>query len=495
MTQAGAGGGRLASWGRLVGPLAGLALALAIWISTGTLSPAGKVAALATTMAVLWMTEAVPLAATALLPLVLFPLLGVASSREAAVGYADPAIFLFLGGFLIARVVEDTGLHRRIAIGIVGAVGERPRQLVLGFMLTAALLSMWISNTATALVLLPVVLAVTRPALERGDAAGRTFATALLLGTAYGASIGGVATPVGSPPNIIFLAQLRAAYPDLEIGFARWMMLGLPFVALFLPLAWWWLCRGLDPRAQLGEGTAALAEARGRLGPMSRDEKLAAALFAVAGLGWIFRSSIHIGPLNVPGWADLFGGGKVVHDAVVALAVALVAFFLPSAQRPGERLLTWSSASKIAWGLLLLFGGGIALARGFQSSGLSAALGGMFQRLEGAPILLLVVLLTLAVVFLTELTSNTATTTVMMPILAALALALHVSPMLVMLPAALAASCAFMLPVATPPNAVVFSSGAVPLRDMLRAGLFLNLVGTVLITALVMLLGPMLPSS
>jgi len=339
-----------------------------------------------------------------------------------------------------------------------------------------------------------VVLAVARPALLGNDAGGKAFATALLLGTAYGASIGGVGTPIGSPPNVIFLAQLNAAYPELQVSFARWMMFGIPLVALFLPLAWWWLCRPLRGATLPDSSRDVLLEQRAQLGAMGRDEKLATALFVLAALGWLLRKNIVIGPLSIPGWSDLMGRGDMVHDAVVAVGVALLAFFLPSKERPGQRLLTWPEAQKISWGLLLLFGGGISLARGFQLSGLSVTIGAMFEGLAGAPVLLVIFAITIVVIFLTELTSNTATTTVMMPILAALALALAVSPMLVMLPAAVAASCAFMLPVATPPNAVVFSAGHVSLRDMMRAGLFLNLVGTVLITAVVMLLGRMLPT-
>jgi sodium-dependent dicarboxylate transporter 2/3/5 len=272
------------------------------------------------------------------------------------------------------------------------------------------------------------------------------------------------------------------------------MLLGVPIVALFLPLAWWWLTRNLGEVSLGNGGREELRAQRASLGPMSRDEKLATALFAAAALGWLFRRSIEIGPVSIPGWADLLGRGGDIHDAVVAVGVALAAFFLPSGVRPGERLLTWPEARRISWGLLLLFGGGLSLARGFQVSGLSTAIGEVFGALSGAPLVLIVLSITLGVIFLTELTSNTATTTVMMPILAALAAAIGASPMHIMLPAALAASCAFMLPVATPPNAVVFSAGHVQLRDMMRAGLFLNLVGTLIITALVMLLGSALPS-
>jgi sodium-dependent dicarboxylate transporter 2/3/5 len=346
---------------------------------------------------------------------------------------------------------------------------------------------MWISNTATALVLLPVALAVVAPALQADPVRGRAFASALLLGVAYGASIGGVGTPVGSPPNAIFLAQLGAVAPAQRIDFAHWLLVGLPFVALSLPVAGWWLCRPLGAQPIAGCREALQAQ-RAALGPMDGDQKKVAALFALAAGGWIFRAPIRIGSVELPGWSLLLGEGAVVDDAVVAIAVGLLAFALPSSQRPGQRLLTWDSAQHLAWGVLVLFGGGLALAQGFTSSGLSASLGSLFTRLGPVPPALHVIAVTTLVIFLTELTSNTATTTVMMPILASLALALGLPPMLLMWPAAIAASCAFMLPVATPPNAVVFASGCVPMRDMVRAGLFLNLAGIALISLLA--LGP-----
>lgn len=481
----------VASWARVIGPLAGLVVLGIGWAINGETSIALRVAAVATTMAILWMTEALPLAATALIPLALFPLLSISDTKTVTSAYAAPAIFLFLGGFLIARVVEDSGLHRRLAYRVIAAVGQRPKGLVLGFLLTSALMSMWISNTATSLVLLPVVLAVTGPIVGQGEQ-GKKLATAMLLAVAYGASIGGVGTPVGSPPNLIFMAQLHASYPDMTISFARWMLFGVPFVVLYLPFAWWWLSRGLSADSLKAGSSTRLQQDRAALGPMDRDEKIAASLLAAAALLWISRGSINLGPLHFPGWAQAFGGAHYIHDAVVAIGIALLAFMLPSQQRPQERLLTWQSAKKTAWGILILFGGGIALARAFQSSGLSKQLGQLFAHLHGAPLIVLVLIIVTSVIFLTELTSNTATTTVMMPVLAAMAMALTISPMAVMLPAAVAASCAFMLPVATPPNAVVFSSGHIALRDMMRAGLFLNLVGIALITLLSLMLGPIM---
>lgn len=493
MTTTGGLPSRLGLWGRWLGPIAGLLVWGVGSLISGSSSAALLVAAVATTMAILWMSEALPLAATALIPLAAFPLLGLSNSKQVASAYAAPAIFLFLGGFLLARVVEDSGLHQRLAMSIIARVGQRPKRLVLGFLLTAASMSMWISNTATSLVLLPVVIAVTGP-LRQKTKSGAKLSASLLLSVAYGASIGGVATPVGSPPNLIFIAQLQASFPQLNISFARWMLFGLPFVALFLPFAWWWLSRGLDDQEPDDAQRENFASTRAELGAMGRDEKFAAALLVSAALLWITRAPISIGALHFSGWASLFGGSSLVHDSVVAIAVALVAFALPSAQRPGQRLLTWDSAQRISWGVLLLFGGGIALAQGFQSSGLSAQLGMAFSKLQGAPITLVVLLISTAVIFLTELTSNTATTTVMMPVLAAMAMAMAVSPLSVMLPAAVAASCAFMLPVATPPNAVVFSSGLVSLREMMRAGLFLNLVGILIISLLTLAIGPLLVS-
>ncbi len=409
--------------------------------------------------AVWWMTEALPLAATALLPLAVFPLVGVLTPADVANAYGNAMILLFLGGFILSRGMEVSGAHLRIALHMMHLFGGSGRRLVFGFMAASAFLSMWISNTATVLMLLPVALAVVH-GIEN-----RQLAVALLLAVAYGASIGGLGTPIGSPPNLVFLKVFEETTGQ-AVGFVRWMSFGLPVVLVFLPLAAWWLSRhvrSLDRviLPHLGQWTAA--------------ERRVLTVFALTALGWITRTDPFGGWSQ---WWNLPGA----NDASVALLGALLLFILPNGR--GARLLDWESAVTLPWGMLVLFGGGIAIAKAFAASGLSEALGAAFAGLTHLPVLLMVVLVAAMVTALTELNSNTATAVLLLPILAAAALAMDVDPLLLMLPATLSASCAFMLPVATPPNAIVFGSGRVPIQTMVREGLVLNVLGLIIISVI-----------
>lgn len=438
-----------------------------------------RTAAVATLMAAWWMTEAIPIPATALLPLGLFPILGVLSPGDASAPYANDQIFLFMGGFLMAVTMERWGLHKRIALRIMAWVGTGPNRLVLGFMIATAFLSMWISNTATAAMMLPIAIAVGEMFRPQDQEGPYEFGIALMLGMAYAASIGGVATLIGTPPNAI-LAAAASEILDVEIGFFQWMGVGLPLVMVMLPLTWILLTRFLYPPGQLsGDASGIIAEERAALGPASRGEKITAAVFVLTALAWLLRSEKTIEGVTIPGlqtWAPNVG------DATIAMTAAVLLFIIPVDWRRGEFTLDWPTARRIPWGVLVLFGGGLSLARAMDESGLAGWIGGVVALLGTVPIVAIVAFVAALVVFLTEVTSNTATATMAMPIMAGAATGLGMNPLEVMTAAALAASMAFMLPVATPPNAIVFGSGYITIPQMTRAGLWLNLCAIVLIT-------------
>ena len=433
-------------------------------------------------MAVWWMTEAVELYATALLPLVALPMTGAAPVRAAAAPYAHELIFLFMGGFLIALAMQRWGLHRRMALRALRAAGDHPAGIVACFMGVTAFFSMWVSNTATAVMMLPIALSIISlvEQVEPGTKTRPHFALCLLLGIAYAASIGGIGTIIGTPPNV-FLASYIQSNLGQEISFVRWMGVGLPLVAVFLPLAWLMLTRVLYPlRGERIEGSRAVTERAYReLGAMSRGERIVLAVFLLAALSWIARPllvNVRIGDMN-----PLAG----LSDPVIAMVAALVLFVVPVDVKRRVFVMNWETALKLPWGILLLFGGGLSLAAAIRVNGVGEYIGHQLGILSGIPVLLLVMAVIALVIFLTELTSNTATTATFIPILAALAPVFDLHPFMLIVPAAIAASCAFMLPVATPPNAIVFGSGHVTIQQMIRAGFWLNLAGVVLITMLV----------
>ncbi len=474
-------GPRARSIGRILGPV--LALGLLTLAPAEALGPAGlATAALGLWMAVWWATEAVPIPVTALLPLGLMPLLGIADIRSAAAPYAHPTIFLFLGGFLVALALQRWDLHRRVALWVVEGFGRSGNSLVLGFMLAAALISMWVTNTATTMMLLPiatsVILVVMGSAGEDERVERASFPLALLLGVAYGASIGGVATLIGTPPNALLAAFMREQF-DVEIGFARWLLLGLPVCGLMLPAAWWLLTRRLFPvRFTTGPRTREhLAALRRELGPVGIAERRVAGVFLLLAAAWITRPLLN----KVALFADL-------SDAGIAMLVGALLFVIPSGS--GGALLSWEDTEKLPWGVLILFGGGLSLASAVSNSGLAAWMGSGLRGMGIESLPLTVLLAAALIIFLTELTSNTATAATFLPVVAALAVESGHPAIALTAPVALAASLAFMLPVATPPNAVVFSSGQVPIGQMMRAGLWLNLIGVLLVTAAAVLLAP-----
>ena len=445
---------------------------------------AWRLVALASWMVIWWMLEAVPVPVTALLPIPFMPLLGIGDQREVAASYGHPLIFLFLGGFLIAAAMQRWGLHRRIALGIVARVGTGPSGIVAGFMLATAFLSMWISNTATAVMMFAVGISMIDFVKSRADDAeqSRRFGLALMLGIAYSASIGGVATLIGTPPNTL-LASYLADSQGIQLDFATWMMLGVPLVVIMLPLAWLLLCRIVYPLKELHLGDGArdmVVRELAELGPMSRGERIVAIVFATTALLWITRS-----------W---FVGltGLDVSDTTIALVAATILFAVPASVQKGHFTVEWEAArNHVPWGVLLLFGGGLALAGAFSDTGLAALIGEGVGGLDALGIGVIILTTIVAIVYLTELTSNTATTATFLPILGAVAIGLEQNPMLLTIPAALAASMAFMMPVATPPNAIVFSYEEMSIGDMIKAGFWLNLLAIGLIYAAMLFLAPM----
>lgn len=442
---------------------------------------AWRTAAVALLMAVWWMTEAIPIPATALLPLGLFPLLGVLSPADASEPYANEVIFLFMGGFLLAVTMEKWGLHKRIALAIVASVGTSPNRLVLGFMLASAFLSMWISNTATAAMMLPIAIAIGEMFRPPESKEPYEFGIALMLGVAYASSIGGVATLIGTPPNAV-LAGAASELLAREIGFLQWMAVGLPVAAVMLPAAWLLLTRILFPTGNLvGNATAIIDGERAALGHPSRGEKIVGTVFVLTALAWILRTEKAFGEVTLPGLASFVPG---LADSTIAMLAAASLFLIPVDWRRGEFALDWKTALRIPWEVLVLFGGGLSLARAMEQSGLAAWIGGAVGGLGAVPLVVVVVAVTTVIVFLTEVTSNTATATMAMPVMAGVASGLAADPLVLMTAAALGASMAFMLPVATPPNAIVFASGYLRIPQMVRAGFWLNWISILTITTL-----------
>ncbi|MGH7151852.1 MAG: SLC13 family permease [Planctomycetota bacterium] len=478
---------------RLVPFLAGLGLGVAAWLLSGSLPAAQRAtAAITASVSAWWIGGAMPLGAASLFPFVALPLAGVLPVGEVARAYFDPILFLFFGGFLLALGFERWGLHRRVAHGILRSVGAGPKRLVLGLMLATGFVSMWVSNTATALLMLPIALAVVRALEEAGAGPDANFSFAALLGVGYAASIGGLGTPVGTAPNAIFLGQYRSFFPEAPpITFARWMAAGVPLVLLLLLATCALLLLLAPPRPTDPRVAAVLRERASALGPWRPAEKRMGALFLLAALAWIFRQPVDLGGgLRLPGWSDLLPDGKAVDDAVVAVAVAFLAFLVPSGNERGRSLLDWETASRVPSDILLLLGAGFSVAKAFEASGFSKTAGDLLLPvLGGAPPLLLVAGVCAFVTFLSEFASNTAVAQFMMPVLRGVASAANLDPLLLLLPAGLAASCGFMLPIATPPNAIVFASGLIPVRRMVRAGLLLDLLGIAMISALVFTLG------
>ncbi len=441
--------------------------------------PAWRVAAVGILMAIWWMTEAIPISATALLPLALFPLLGIADIRATAAPYANPLIFLFLGGFLIAAGMERWNLHRRLALRIIAMMGPRPYAILAGFMIASAFLSMWVSNTATALMMLPIGLSVAELVRRTDSKEVQHFTIGLMLIIAYSCSIGGIATLVGTPPNAFFAGFMLETY-GVSVGFVEWMQVGAPMALIALPLMYFVLTRVIYPIEirEIPGGAAFIRSELAAMGRMSRPEKMVMVLFVIAAALWMTR------PLLAPMIPGL-------SDAGIAMGVGLLFFLLPVDIPKRVFLLEWNDAERLPWGLLVLFGGGLSLAAAINDTGLAAWLGGQAVLIEEWPVFLIVLAIATTIIFLTELTSNIATVAAFLPIVASIGVGLGESPLVFAVPAVLAASCAFMLPVATPPNAIVYSSEYVTIPRMARAGILLNILFIFLVSLIGYILLPL----
>ena len=439
---------------------------------------ARKVLALACWMAIWWMTEAVPIPATSLLPLALLPLMGVVKLTDAALAYADPVVFLFLGGFIIAKGLEAYNLHERMAMPFLAMGKGRPWLLVAGFMCATAFLSMWMSNTATVMMMLPVALA----AISRIH--NRRFSAALLLGLAYSASIGGTATLVGTPPNLVLAGQLPRLFPGAEIGFARWMTFALPFSLVFLFIAWLYLSLYFKVFRVKSDEMVVPVEKGGAL---SRSQAYVLVVFVLVAIGWLTREGL----FGLPGWENLVGLKGYLGDATIAILGALALLAMPGSWKKMAPVLSWEKGSDLPWGILILFGGGLSLASAFGGSGLSAWIANGVVGLEGLPTWLMVFIVAGAISLLTELTSNTATAALVIPLLAGVSHGAGLSPYALTVPAALASSCAFMLPVGTPPNAIVYGTGRFTIGQMARVGFVVNFIAVTLTTILAVWILPL----
>lgn len=458
----------------LAGPAAMLCTLL-IAPPTGMTAAAWLTTGLAAWLAIWWISEVVAISVTALLPLIVAPLFGIDSLKTVAAPYAHPLIFLFLGGFVLSIAMERWSLHKRIALRTMLLVGNKPSQQIAGMMAITAFLSMWMSNTATAVMMLPIALSVI--SMKGNSNAEQPFAKALLLSIAYAASIGGLATLIGTPPNALLAAYLNETY-QLTIGFAQWMLLGVPLSLSLLLLCWLWLTKlhfRLDSQSQSSDNSSAFRQQLAALGTMQTAEKTVLVVFVLTALCWVFR----------PLLSSL--SGLPLDDTVIALTAAVALFILPSGNA-GQAVLQWQDTEKLPWGVLLLFGGGLSLAGLISSSGLADYISLQVSAFSDLPLWAMVLLVTTLIIFLTEITSNTATAAGFLPLLGPIALAASGSPLSLTLAAAIAASCAFMMPVATPPNAIVFSSGSLKIKDMATAGLVLNLFAIVIICLLTLTL-------
>lgn len=447
----------------------------------GLTPEAWAVAGVALLMATWWVSEAIPIPATALLPIILFPILKVGPVSEATEPFANPLIYLFMGGFIIALAMERTNLHRRIALNVVNFVGTKPTSIIIGFMIAAAFLSMWVSNTATAMMMLPIALSIiglveSEKAMKTGEFR-TSFALVMLLCLAYACNIGGIGTLIGTPPNALMAGYMLDNY-DVDIGFAQWMMIGVPIVIVSLPLVFITLTRIVFPvkLKEIPGGKDVIRKELNEAGPMSRSEKMVAVVFTMTAILWIIRA--HVLELFIPN----------VSDTGIAIFGAVLMFLLPVNFKKGEFVLSWQDAKKLPWEVLILFGGGLSLAAAITGTGLAEWIGMGLSGLEWLPIIVLLMSSLLVIIFLTEITSNTATAAAFLPILASVAIAMGQDPLLLVVPAAIGASCAFMLPVATPPNAIVYGSGLVSIPQMARAGFVFNILMIFVITGMMYLL-------
>lgn len=469
----------------VLGPL--LAIILNLWFDLVPGNPlVTKMAGVGIWMAVWWLTEIVPLAVTALLPIILMPILGILDSKNTAIQYMDPIIFLFIGGFIVAFAIERWSLHKRIALKILSFVGTSPSRILFGVMITSYLLSMWISNTAAVMMLISAVMAIVvqieKHFYQEEDS--KKLATALLIGLAYSGTIGGMATLVGTPTNMIFLREYTSHYPaNNDLSFLSWFKIGFPislflFAGAFFTLKKFFISKELV----LNIDQTYFSDQYKSLGKMSFEEKVVSVVFFVMALLWFTRSDIDLGFIAIKGWNNLFENKNYVHDSTVAIIMAVLLFLIPSKNEKGTSIITWKEVQKLPFDIILLFGGGFAMAKGFSVSGLSNWLGSQLSFTEETNIYVVIFSLCVLVTVISEFASNVACIQLMLPILIVLQNTLHLHPLMLMLPATLASSLGFMLPVATAPNTIVFGSHRLKVKDMLKSGLSLDIIGILIIT-------------
>jgi len=441
-------------------------------------------------MAIWWILEAIPLAVTALLPVVLYPLFGIMGTKDIAPSYMNDIIFLFIGGFLVAFAIEQWELNKRISQKIIQLTGKSPSRLVLGMMLATFFLSMWISNTATTIMMIaPATAMMSSLDFKENHAAKRKFAIALFLGIAYSASLGGMATLIGTPPNLIFAKQYEIAFPNADpISFSQWFFFAFPISSVFLFIVYR-LLRLRYLNNSLSNGTPINLSGNEGVGKASYEEKVVFSAFIIMALLFFFRTDIRIGSLNIPGWSNIFSNPGFFRDGTIAVALSIILFLIPSKSKSQSHILSWRQGMRIPFNIILLFGGGFALAKGFTETGLSVWLGNQVSGLHILPLIIFISIISLMMTFLTEVSSNTATTQVILPVLAAIAIGSGINGLYLMIPATLSASCAFMLPVATPPNAIIFGTNQVNMKEMVQTGLWLNLIGVVLISLAMYFIG------
>lgn len=471
-----------------------IVLAIVVYYLVPNENPKAPImAAIVVIMAMFWVFEIIPIPITSLLPLVLFPVFEIIDSKETALFYGKDIIFLFLGGLILAQALQVSNLHKRLALTTVKLIGTNPINMVLGFMVATAFLSMWISNTASVMVMMPIAISIIDKTAEKINDKKliKKLGLSLLLGIAYSADIGGMATLVGTPPNMVFVEMYQSLFPDLpQVGFTEWMLMGLPISIVFIFTGWLLMTKVIFrlPKFKLFENKGIIRDELKQLGKVKQDEWVAGIVFGIAVLLWLTGSDITISEnFTFTGWRTFFNL-PMVNDSAVAIGTAVLLFMIPSKERKNEMMLKWDNVKTLPWGILLLFGGGFALAGGFENSGLSTVIGNAFNNVNINSPLFLIIIVCLVLTMLTEFTSNTATTNLVLPILAKASIVLGLDPRVLMIPATLSASCAFMMPVASPTQAIIFGSGRVPIKEMVRAGILFNLLGVVIVSVVFYLL-------
>ncbi len=467
-------------FGIIVGILAFVVI-LFLPTPTGMSDEAKGAAAVVVLMSIWWITEAIPVYVTAFIPLVLYPPMRILSPADTAANYGHSYALMFLAVFFLAKAIETQNLHKRIALSIINIFGNSRQKIILSMMIATAVVSMWIANVTTALMMLPIGLSILAKDDEVEGAPKNLFAPGLMLAIAYSASIGGLATLIGSPTNMIFVGIYEKMFPKAPpINFFVWLKIGIPILIILIPAFWYFIIRYFKIQGNLSKNLTIIKEELAALGKMSSGEKRVLYVAAITVFGWVFKDDLILGQIVIPGWTGLFGITGNVHDGTIAMASAILLFMIPANKE--RRLINWKEASQIPWGVVMIVGGGYAVAEGFVSTGLADWLGSQLSFINGYPFFIILVIVMVFVIFFTEFNSNTASANILLPVLASTAIAASINPLLLMIPATVACSCAFMMPAATGPNTVVFASERVSVAQMVKCGFWLNIITLVLLT-------------